>query len=213
MATRKTIYKNKRDTVARWTAADPVIGAGVLAITTDVTPNPIKVGDGVKRWTELEYSTSSSSGGLDAAGVRAVVLTGLSTATNAAIAATDTILEAFGKLAARVAAIWDEEDIRTIVVPVGATGISFRSPKRTYTSIYIDSQDLTGAADAPTSFTIAVSKNGTNQFTTGAITTAAATYDHTDFDTDLGDLITVVASNTDGIAGSVAIGMRNKRRV
>lgn len=40
-----------------------------------------------------------------AARVRAVVLTGLSTATNAVIAATDTILEAFGKLQAQITAL------------------------------------------------------------------------------------------------------------
>ena len=98
-------------------------------------------------------------------------------------------------------------------IPVGATGVSFRvGCNRTYNYTYIDCIDLAGAADAPTSLTVAVSKNGSNQFTTGAITTTAATYDNADFNADAGDLITVVVSNTTGVAGGVMVGLRWVRR-
>lgn len=145
--------------------------------------------------------------------VLSTVLTGLSTATNAAIAATDDVLAALGKLAARVNAIWDETDIDRIYIPVGATGVSYRvGCNCTFNYCYIDCLDLAGAADAPTSLTVSVAKAGTNQFTTGAITTAAATYDNTDFNADAGDLITVTVSNTTGVAGGVMIGLRWVRR-
>lgn len=147
------------------------------------------------------------------AGVLDTVLTGLTTTTNSAIAATDTVLAALGKLAARVNAIWDETDIDRIYVPVGATGISYRvSRDCTYNYTYIDCQDLAGAADAPTSLTVAVAKNGSNQFTTGAITTTAATYDNADFTASAGDLLLITVSNTTGVAGGVMVGLRWVRR-
>ena len=48
---------------------------------------------------------SGAGGGLDASGVRSTVLTGLSTATNAVITASDSILSAFGKLQSQVSYI------------------------------------------------------------------------------------------------------------
>ena len=106
-----------------------------------------------------------------------------------------------------------ESVIDRIYIPVGATGISYRVARNcTYNYTYIDGLDLAGAADAPTSLTVAVSKNGSNQFTTDAITTTAATYDNADFNADAGDLITVVVSNTTGIAGGVMVGLRWVRR-
>ena len=109
--------------------------------------------------------------------------------------------------------IYQETVIDRVYVPVGATGISYRVGRNcTYNYTYIDCQNLAGAADAPTSLTVSVAKGGTNQFTTGAITTAAATYDNTDFNADAGDLLTVTVSNTTGVAGGVMVGLRWVRR-
>lgn len=192
--------------------------SGIIYITTDT--------DKSYRWTGTVYAEIvASPGTTDAitegstnlwhttARVLSTVLTGLSTATNAAISATDTILSAFGKLAARVNAIWAEPNIDRINIPAGATAITFPTVgNKTYTSVYIFCQDLAGAADTPTSLTVSVAKGGTTQFTTGAITTAASTYDNTDFNTDDGDYLTASVSNTTGVAGSVMVGLRWVRR-
>lgn len=56
-----------------------------------------------------DLSEGTSNLWFTAARVRAAVLTGLSTATNAAIAATDTVLQAFGKLQAQVTSKADKD--------------------------------------------------------------------------------------------------------
>lgn len=225
------IIKFAGDTIANWNTADPVVPERTMVLYDNGgTGWKAKIGFNNKAFSELdEFGTGENLGVPDVSGyllsstssgirswvkdVLSTVLTGLSTATNAAIAATDTILAAFGKLAARVNAIWDETDIDRIYVPVGATGVSYRVGRNcTFNYCYIDCLDLAGAADAPTSLTVSVAKGGTNQFTTSAITTAASTYDNTDFNADAGDLITVTVSNTTGVAGGVMVGLRGVRR-
>jgi hypothetical protein len=54
----------RRDTSENWEAKDPILADGEAGF--DITTNQIKVGDGVSRWTELEYisANSSSSGSI-----------------------------------------------------------------------------------------------------------------------------------------------------
>jgi len=82
----------RKDTAANWTSNDPTLLSGELGLETDTRRH--KTGDGVTAWSALSYDISIASD------VRAVVLTGLSLASSAAVAATDTILAAFGKLQA-----------------------------------------------------------------------------------------------------------------
>lgn len=73
-----------------------------------VTSNNAALQAEVDRATAAEQSLSDSIASLvsgAAASVRDTVLTGLSTATNAAISATDSVLSAFGKLQAQVSAV------------------------------------------------------------------------------------------------------------
>lgn len=50
MATRIQL---RRDTSSNWTTADPILGAGELAISTDL--EKIKIGDGTSSWSTLNY--------------------------------------------------------------------------------------------------------------------------------------------------------------
>lgn len=110
-------------------------------------------------------------------------------------------------------AIWQETDVPSAYIPSGATGVSFRVGRNaTYQFLYVDCQDLAGAAQNPTSLTVSVAKNGSNVFTTGAITTASTSSDITDFDVAAGDLLTFTVSNTTGLTGGVMIGLRKVRR-
>lgn len=79
--------------------------------------------------TATDYWTGSKSWADFAAAVRSAVLTGLSTATNAAIAATDSALAAFGKLQAQITALL----ARQVIAGNGMTGGGTLSADRTLT--------------------------------------------------------------------------------
>jgi len=49
----------RRGTSAEWAAADPVLYDGEIGYNT--TTNKVKVGDGVKKWSELDYLVADSS--------------------------------------------------------------------------------------------------------------------------------------------------------
>lgn len=50
----------RRDTAARWTSINPTLQEGELGIETDT--GKIKIGDGIKIWTELPYLKVNSDG-------------------------------------------------------------------------------------------------------------------------------------------------------
>lgn len=59
----KTRIQNHYDTEANWTANDPVLLEGEVVYTSDEEKyGQYKVGDGVKKWSELEYSVTSPGG-------------------------------------------------------------------------------------------------------------------------------------------------------
>ena len=45
----------RRDTAANWTAQNPLLASGEMAIQTDSSPYLFKIGDGVRRWIALPY--------------------------------------------------------------------------------------------------------------------------------------------------------------
>lgn len=53
----------RRDTEANWTANNPILAAGELALTTDTDPPKLKVGDGTNNWSTLTYITGTGGGG------------------------------------------------------------------------------------------------------------------------------------------------------
>ena len=91
-----------------------VTGEELLSLLDDVqisslaNNNLLSYNSTLSKWQNKVVTTSDISEGTNqyftAARVRAVVLTGLSLATNAVISATDTVLSAFGKLQAQITA-------------------------------------------------------------------------------------------------------------
>jgi hypothetical protein len=80
-------------------------GSGyVTALTAPVTAVNTKTGAVTLNTDDIAESGTPTNQWFTAARVRAVVLTGLSTATNAVIVATDTVLAALGKLQAQISA-------------------------------------------------------------------------------------------------------------
>ena len=55
----------RRDTTANWENVDPILADGEIGF--DTTVNRFKVGNGVKAWSELDYSGSSGSSLVDGA--------------------------------------------------------------------------------------------------------------------------------------------------
>ena len=55
----KVILQNRRGTEEEWRRVNPIIEEAVIVYSTDV--KKIKIGDGVSRWTDLEYQASDSS--------------------------------------------------------------------------------------------------------------------------------------------------------
>ena len=51
--TLQTRFVLKNDTLANWTANNPVLLKGEIGIAID--QNKIKIGDGTKKWSELKY--------------------------------------------------------------------------------------------------------------------------------------------------------------
>jgi hypothetical protein len=49
----------RRDTAARWTSIDPILMEGEFGLETDT--GKAKMGDGVKKWSELSYITVSNN--------------------------------------------------------------------------------------------------------------------------------------------------------
>lgn len=108
----------KQDPAADWTSRNPVLAQFEIGYESDT--GKAKLGDGVTAWNSLGYWNPGASdhGALTgladddhtqywnaargAAGVRATTLTGLAAGSAAAIAATDTVLQAFAKLQAQI---------------------------------------------------------------------------------------------------------------
>ena len=141
-----------------------------------------------------------------------LLLTGLSTATNAVIAATDTALVALGKLQAQITGIFGETQIQSLAIPVGMTGLTCRVDRNcTYQQVFIDPQDLTGITQTAGGFVLTGYINGVLQFTSGTITTAA-TYNFADFNASAGDSLRLSVTNTTGVTGVIVCGMQRIRR-
>uniref|UniRef100_A0A6M3M1C6 Minor tail protein gp31 C-terminal domain-containing protein n=1 Tax=viral metagenome TaxID=1070528 RepID=A0A6M3M1C6_9ZZZZ len=87
----KTLYESNADTNAFTDSEKTKLGGVAAGATANTSTDTLAEGA-----TNLYYT---------AARVRSVVLTGLSVATNAAIAATDTVLSALGKLQAQITAL------------------------------------------------------------------------------------------------------------
>ena len=100
-------------TLANWqellTPASPVTSVfgrvgSVTAATGDYTPAQVGAEPAIPAGTAAQYWRGDKTWRDFATDVRAAVLTGLSTATSAFIAATDTVLQALGKLQAQISA-------------------------------------------------------------------------------------------------------------
>lgn len=50
----------RRDTSTRWTSVNPILMSGEIGLETDT--NKIKIGDGVKNWSQLDYFAPGSGG-------------------------------------------------------------------------------------------------------------------------------------------------------
>ncbi|AGB71044.1 MULTISPECIES: hypothetical protein [Rhizobium] len=104
------LASSKLDTTATAAAATKLVTARTInGVSFDGTAN-ITVADGTKEpgiaaGTTAQYWRGDKSWQDLAASVRAIVLTGLSTATSTAIAATDSVLSALGKLQAQVSSL------------------------------------------------------------------------------------------------------------
>ena len=88
------------DAIASWNGRT----GAVVPLAGDYTPAQVGAEPSITAGTTAQYWRGDKTWRDFATDVRAAVLTGLSTATNAAIAATDTVLQALGKLQAQVSA-------------------------------------------------------------------------------------------------------------
>ena len=143
------------------------------------------------------------------------VITGFNaSASKAAVAATDTILAALGKLYAYVFDMWNETKTGQVLIPAGGTGFTvFAERDCTYTRLKVFCQDLAGAAQNPTGLVVTVKVNGTLAHTSGSITTAKPTAVTIDIDADKDDEVRIEVSNTTGLTGGVLVAVENERRV
>jgi len=91
-------------TASEAAAAAPVQSVNGSTGAVSVTPASIGAEPAISTGTTAQYISGAKTLRTFAADVRASVLTGLSTATNAAITATDTVLQALGKLQAHAQA-------------------------------------------------------------------------------------------------------------
>jgi hypothetical protein len=66
---KKVQYKLRRGTAARWLQVDPILGPSEPGHEIDT--NKIKLGDGVSRWSELEYFAGDFGDGSSDAAVNA----------------------------------------------------------------------------------------------------------------------------------------------
>ena len=130
------------------------------------------------------YTTNTNTQ-LDNAGVIAKVLTGLSTATGGAVAATDSILVGFGKLEKRVAL----NDVKVTNAQV-STDVTLASVSNNYLSI---------SGQAITAGTVPISLGGTGQTTAAAAAGALLNISHG------GALSIGDASDTITIAGNLTV--------
>lgn len=88
--------QNRFDTTSNWTAANPVLLVAERGY--DTTLGQWKTGDGTTAWNSLSFESTGGGGGLDAAGVRAVALTGMASSGTALPTASDTVVSAWSKL-------------------------------------------------------------------------------------------------------------------
>lgn len=56
-----TTFQLRRGTAAQWEAKDPVLALGEPGFEAD--NNKLKIGDGTKKWTELDYIAGGGGGG------------------------------------------------------------------------------------------------------------------------------------------------------
>lgn len=54
----------RRDTVANWAAANPVLAQGEIGIVIDLAPLKLKIGNGTVAWNELDYFASGTASSL-----------------------------------------------------------------------------------------------------------------------------------------------------
>lgn len=52
----------KTDTASNWTSLNPILGLGEFGVVKDVTPNLIKIGNGLSAWNSLTYANSGVAG-------------------------------------------------------------------------------------------------------------------------------------------------------
>ena len=55
--------QNRRGTAAEWTSTNPTLASGEIGFETDTAK--FKIGTGTARWTDLQYSSTTSSFGLN----------------------------------------------------------------------------------------------------------------------------------------------------
>ena len=120
----KTAYESNPDTNAFTDAEQAKLGGIAAGATANADTDSLTEGS-----TNLYHT---------AARVRAVVLTGLSLADSAVVAATDTVLQAIGKLAARLALAFDRANHSGSQAISTVTGLQAALDKATFASVVTD---------------------------------------------------------------------------
>ena len=104
-------------------------------------------------------------------------------------------------------------DSKTLFIPAG---LVYAPPvrvdrNRTFNYLYIDCCDSSGAPQKPTSLTVSIYINGANVYTSPEIT-VAETFAALNLNVTTGDVIRVVASNTDGLTGGISASVKMVNR-
>lgn len=73
--TKRGTIQNKGYTAEEWAAANPILAARELGILQGSNPQKFKIGDGVSRWSELQFAGGSGGGTVDLTAVNAAIAT------------------------------------------------------------------------------------------------------------------------------------------
>jgi hypothetical protein len=151
--------------------------AGSTAKTTLVDADVVVIADSAASSATKKVTWANVK-----AAVRSILLTGLSTASNVAIAATDTILEAFGKLQAQVTYLTDLQPFKADVTAVN-DGLALKQDVLvSATNIKtINSASLLGSGDIstlPGALTLLATLTPTAAANVDALSTFTASYDN-----------------------------------
>jgi hypothetical protein len=140
------------DAISSWNGR----AGAVVPQTGDYTPAQVGAEPAITSGTTAQFWRGDKSWQDLAAAVRAVVITGLSTATNAAIAATDSILVALGKLQAQIntnaTAITAKADDSAVVHNAGAETVAGNKTFSGALTVTSGSASMSAAAGTNRSF-------------------------------------------------------------